>query len=382
MQGNNKHKRITFFTPNMNRTGSEMVLFNLLWKLDAQFKAVVISKYKGDLLNLLPPNIQRKILYKAPVKCNLPIKSYTLTKLSENYYSRFIFYMKTLKYKKSVWYVNTIILPEVIEYAEKHKIKLIAHIHEREDFFERLSPDDLKRLIRYPSLIIANSKITANLLSDYRRKKDVEICYPAVKTQDVVKDKLVYANFRKKLGIAENIFLWVMSGSMDENKNPRLFIDSAFEVLKVWPDALFMWIGATENELLKDCQKRVNELGLDGKIIWMGNLGDDYYNYFNCADGFVLTSQKESFSLVIIEALLLKLPVVTQDCGGVREILEDDIGQIIEEKNSAPLMAQAMINYMSGKVTFNAEKGIQRAQKFDIETIAAKWNQIVTTYYN
>jgi|GEM_PF-2685611 len=382
MPGNKKYKKITFFTPNMNRTGSEIVLFNLLSKLDAKFKAVVIAKYKGVLLDLLPPNIKRKILYKEPVKFNLPVKSYTLTKLSDNYYSRIIFYIKTLKYKNSVWYVNTIILPEIMAYAEKHKIDLIVHVHEREDFFERLSPDDLKRLIGYPFLVIANSKITAKVLADYGRVKDVAICYPAVKTQDIVKNKLVYVDFREKLGITENVFLWVMSGSMDENKNPHLFIDIAFEVLKSYPDTMFMWIGGTENALLEDCKRRVKELDLEGKIIWLGNIGADYYNYFNCADGFVLTSLKESFSLVVVEALLLELPVVVQDCGGVREILENDLGQIIGQKNSAPLMAQAMMNYMSGKLAFNIEKGKQRAQKFDIQTIAAGWNQILTNYFN
>jgi L-malate glycosyltransferase len=133
---------------------------------------------------------------------------------------------------------------------------------------------------------------------------------------------------------------------------------------------------------LEECRSRVIALGLEGKIIWLENKGADYYKYFTCADGFVLTSLKESFSLVTVEALLLGLPVVAQDCGGVREILANDIGQIIEQQNSAPLMAQAMVNYMSGKLTFDADKGKQRAQKFDIQVVAAKWNQILTNYFN
>lgn len=382
MPENKKNKRIAFFTPNMNRTGSEIVLFNLLGKLGGQFKPVVIAKYRGVLLGLLPSYIKWKVLYKKPVKFNLPFKSYTLTKLSENYYSKTVFYIKTLMCRNALWYVNTIILPEVIEFAEKHRIKVIAHIHEREDFFERLSTADREKIIRYPFLIIANSKITAKVLSDYGRKDRIEICYPSIKTKDVIKDRSAYTNFRKKLGIGDDIFLWVMSGSMDENKNPYLFIDIAFEVLKTYPNALFMWIGATENELLEQCKRKAIGLGLEGKIIWIGNLGADYYNYFNCANGFVLTSLKESFSLVVLEALLLELPVVTSDCGGVREILEDDIGQIIKQQNTATLMAQAMVNYMSGKTTFNVYRGKQRAEKFDIEIVAAKWNQILTNYYN
>lgn len=376
-----KYQKITFFTPTMNRTGSEIVLLNMLSKLNNQFRAVVIAKYKGVLLDLLPSNIKKKVLYKKPVKYAFPINSYTLKRLFETYCPKIIFSIKVFMYKNTLWYVNTITLPEVIEYAKKHKIKLIVHAHELEHFYEKMPPKSLKILIQYPSLIIANSNISAKVLSNYGRKSDIEICYPAIKTQEVIKDKSTYISFRKKLGIADTAFLWVMSGSFDENKNPHLFVDIAFEVLKIWPNALFMWIGTTENELLKDCKKRVSELNLEGKIIWMENKGADYYKYFNCADGFVLTSLKESFSLVTLEALLLELPVVTQNCGGVKEILRDDIGQIIEQLNSAPLMAQAMINCMSGEKSFDIEKGKQRAKEFDIEVVAVKWNQILTNYF-
>ena len=380
MPENNKHKRLTFFTPTLNRTGSEIVLFNLLNKISNQFKVAVITKYKGALLDLLPLNIKRKFLYKKPIKYSLPINSTTLKRLFETDYPKFIFSIKVWGYRNTVWYVNTITLPEVIEYAEKHNIQVIVHLHELEHFYGGLSNKQLKRLMEYPSLIIANSNITAKVLSDHGRKSNVEICHPGIKTQEIVKDKSAYSNFRKKLGIADNIFLWVMSGSMDENKNPYLFVDAAYEVLKTCPNTMFMWIGATENELLKKCKEKVTEFGLETKTIWLENKSSDYYNYFNCADGFVLTSLRESFSIVTVEALLLELPVVAQDCGGVREILENDIGQIIEELNSPTLMAQAMIKYMSGKLVADVNKGKIRAKKFDIDEVATKWNQLLTNY--
>ena len=136
------NKRFTFFTPTMGRTGSETALFHLLAKISDRYRITLVTRYKGALLDLLPSTIRRKILYKKPVKYNLSIKSYTLGKLYEKYYQKIIFAIKIFMYKKSVWYVNTITMPEVIEYAERHNIKLIVHVHEREDFFERLSPLD------------------------------------------------------------------------------------------------------------------------------------------------------------------------------------------------------------------------------------------------
>lgn len=369
-------RKITFFTPTMNRTGAEITLFNFINRINEGMEVAVISKYKGELLNLLPSNIARLFLYYSP------IKSYYLKKIWKPFHRKILLPLKAAKFKNTVWYVNTITLPEVVEYAEKHKIKLIIHVHEREHFFAKLSPEELKSLIQYPHLIIACSKMAEQVLAEFGRNQGVEICYSPVDTQKIVKDKSVYNDFRKQLGIGKETFLWVMSGTMDANKNPNLFIDIAFEIVKTAPNTLFMWIGVKENELLQECKERVSQLGLSEKIRWIEHVGSDYFSYFNCADGFVLTSIKESFPLVSLEALCLELPIVSQDCGGIREILKDDLGQIIYKMNAPDLMAEAMIKYMSGELKHDVEKGKQRASEYDINKEAARWNKILIDYFN
>ena len=37
---------------------------------------------------------------------------------------------------------------------------------------------------------------------------------------------------------------------------------------------------------------------------------------------------------------------------------------------------------MSGKITFNTNEEKQRAEKFDVETMVAKWNQIINDFFN
>ena len=112
----------------------------------------------------------------------------------------------------------------------------------------------------------------------------------------------------------------------------------------------------------------------------MDSVGEEYQNYFNCADGFILTSKKESFSLVTVEALLLGLPVVTHDCGGVREILKEDIGVIVKEKNNVTQFAEAMVHFMDNSHAHDKAKGIARAQEFDISIWSQKWNAILDNY--
>src|ERR1700752_2871460 len=118
-------KKITFFTPTMKRTGSEIVLFNLVNKLSPEFSATLISKYKGELLNKIKPSVKASFLYKQPP---LNLFQRILNKLKKEIITSFTL----LRCKKSVWYINTIILGEFLEYAKSKQIKTSVHVHELE----------------------------------------------------------------------------------------------------------------------------------------------------------------------------------------------------------------------------------------------------------
>lgn len=366
--------KITFFSPYMMRTGSEIVLLNLLNHINKEYKIRVVSKYKGELLNKIQNNISTEFLYRY---LSLNIIKRILNKFKSILYIPY----KLNKYKDSIWYVNTIALPDIIKHAKENKIKTIVHVHELEQMFNLLSVSALENLINYPDLIIANSKATERVLNKYGRTKKIKICYPAIDTSSIIKNKKSYTLFRKKLNIPSNKFVWAMCGTLDENKNPFLFIDVADEILKTHPLTSFIWIGGGKNTSLEiSCKQKSAEKGLSEKIIWITHPGDDYLNYFNTADGFFLTSKKESFSLVTLEALLLELPVVANDCDGVREVLQDSTGKIVAGEN-VKKMAMEMIDYMDKKNIHDVEKGKQIAYQFDIGLVEKQWNEILTTYF-
>jgi glycosyltransferase involved in cell wall biosynthesis len=369
------NKNITFFTPTMKRTGSELVLFNLVNNLDSSFSAKLFSKYKGELLNKLNSVIKADYLY---TKAPLNFVERVVNKLKKE----IIIPSKLSACKNSIWYINTIILPEFLEYAKVQNINTIVHVHELEQMFEDQPLHQIETLIKHPKLIIANSHATEQILHKYGRTQDIKVCYPAIDTNRIAKNKDIYISYRKKLNISSNTFVWVMCGSLDKNKNPSLFIDIAKEVLKTHPNALFMWIGgASIKEFELDCKQKAASLNLSDKIIWITEPGDNYLNYFKCADGFVLTSKRESFSLVTIEALLLELPVVANNCVGVTEILRKDVGKIVEEESNTKEMANEMLKFMNGTYILDVEKGKQRAKEFDIKIWSKKWNEILNDYF-
>lgn len=367
----NSTKAISFFTPTLNRTGSEIVLTNLIsvLKIDASVK--LISYYaSGDLKGMLPNSIAVTELYQFKPG---PL---FLTKLLHHFEKKFLVPQKLKKIKNSIWYINTIVLPELIDYAIKWNIRVVVHTHELEQMFLLLTPIQLKNLIDYPELIIANSNSSAAVFKKFGRTKPIEICYPAIRTGQFKKDEKLYHSKRNALGIAANAMLWVMAGTLDSNKNPAYFLHVAHLVTQKNPDCKFMWIGGTtDREFEKSMKNKALELKLEQSIIWTGEIGNDFYSYFNCADGFMLCSKKESFSLVTLEALLYGLPIVANDCDGVREILRNDRGKIVQNEAE---MAAAIIQINSEKINVDTTAYRKRAEEFDLEKIGNQWNKILT----
>ncbi|HRH64148.1 MAG TPA: glycosyltransferase [Bacteroidia bacterium] len=366
----NASPKITFFTPSFASTGSEIVLCNMLNSLSPAISAKLVSYYSGGSLwtKLRSKQSKRSLYHFNP-------QNGIFARLFHRLEKSFLVPKKLNQYKNSVWYINTIVLPEILEFAAAHGIRTIVHSHEMEHMYNLLSAQQLKQLIHYPELIIANSAASEKVLNELGRTNKIKRIYPAIKSITKQRDIAAYTSFRKKLGISSTEKLWVMCGTLDSNKNPELFIQTAKLVLEASSNYKFMWIGGSEDVAYTAAiQQMAKENNLTEKIIWTGNLGDEYLSYFNCTDGFMLCSKKESFSMVTIEALLLGIPVVANNCGGVLEILEGGLGIIT---TSATEMAEAILHFEKQNYVPNLDAILQRVSKFDANKIAVEWNKLL-----
>lgn len=74
----------------------------------------------------------------------------------------------------------------------------------------------------------------------------------------------------------------------------------------------------------------VQQNGLNDSVRMFGYL-DNPYPYMKTVDLFVCPSRAEGFGLVLVEAMILDLPVMSTDCAGPREILDGGkFGMIVE----------------------------------------------------
>lgn len=118
----------------------------------------------------------------------------------------------------------------------------------------------------------------------------------------------------------KNEFSFLSAGILNENKNHRLLIN-AFKlflssgrtaVLKIAGDGL-------QAEQLK---LQVKELGIEDRVIFSGWISrTELAENMNHSSVFVLPSKKETFGVVLIEAMSCGLPVISTRSGGPESII-------------------------------------------------------------
>ena len=87
----------------------------------------------------------------------------------------------------------------------------------------------------------------------------------------------------------------------------------------------------------------VNDLGLEERVILHGKLPpDEVRSQLQQSDIFLLSSLSEGISNAVLEAMSCGLPVVTTDCGGMREAVTNGVEGIVVPVRNPDLMAEAL----------------------------------------
>lgn len=281
--------------------------------------------------------------------------------------------------RPDAWYINTIVQPKVLALARKLGIPCILHTHEFEIALSLLKPRDIEDLINYPKLIIAASQCAAELLRVLGRRENIEVYPGPIDINRIRIEPGKSEALRQALKIPPDAFVWAMSGIRDPNKNPIGFSRIAEELLKHEPKAYFLWIGGAHTGYSLYAEALTKKFKIDERVRWLPERTEDYFDYLNVADGFVLTSLNESLSMVLLEAAALGKPFVSFNSGGPKEIFRDGMGVVVDSWKVQDIVA-AMSQVMRGDIYLNADISKARARQFDVSVIVKQWERTILTF--
>jgi glycosyltransferase involved in cell wall biosynthesis len=125
-------------------------------------------------------------------------------------------------------------------------------------------------------------------------------------------------SIRAAAGCAREAALVGWVGRMTAIKGPALFLESALRISAALPLVQFVMTG--DGELREDCEARIRQAGLHGKVVFAGWKRDLTQVYADL-DLLLLTSINEGTPLALLEAMASGRPFIATDVGGVRDLM-------------------------------------------------------------
>lgn len=121
----------------------------------------------------------------------------------------------------------------------------------------------------------------------------------------------------------------------------------------------------------ENLQKRTRELGLNDVINFIGYAANPYV-YMKNFDLFVLPSLSEGLPVTLVEAMYLKIPVLTTDAQGNREIVQKGLNGMMVPPRDSKKLTEAIELFLRNKEFYTSKT--QEAYKWVVENFNRQKN--------
>ena len=214
--------------------------------------------------------------------------------------------------------------------------------------------------------------LTKQTLEDYLQKTNVS-SKKITHIYNYVDDELLQKNIVCDVNSKKIISV----GRLSEEKGFEIAIDVASEVFKKYPD--WQWNIYGDGPDREKLNNKIKNMNLENNFFLKGYASDVVEKYREHSI-FVLTSQREGFALVLVEAKASALPVVSFNCSsGPSEIVRDGIDGYLVPCYDKNYMVEKICNLIENSelrqnFSNNAKGNIENFSK---SKILKKWINLI-----
>lgn len=196
-------------------------------------------------------------------------------------------------------------------YAKKNKVLVrILHSHgtkSAEKKWKEIRNNLLSPISKYyANTFFACSKLAGDYLF---KDKSYTVINNAINIERFIYNEDIRNKLRKELQV-ENRFVLGTVGRLCEQKNPGFAMKVFSQLLKIKPEAVYLWIGT--GPLDNKIKEYAHNLGIEKSVFFLGNR-EDVNELYQAIDVFFLPSIYEGLPVAGMEAQISGLPMVVSD---------------------------------------------------------------------
>lgn len=239
----------------------------------------------------------------------------------------------------------------------------------------------LSDLIRFG--IEASDKVTAvsNALANQtyeliQSNKTIETVYNFI--DDRVYSKKDAAHLKREYGIHEDEKVVIHVSNFRKVKRVQDVVYS-FQLIQRQINSKLLLVG--DGPEMTFVSKLVRELGITDKVLFLGKQ-DNLEELYSLSDVMLLLSEKESFGLVLLEAMACGVPCIGTNTGGIPEVINEGQTGYLCEVGDIETVSQRAIQLLSNEELHKkmSEYAVCTArQAFHSDKIVSQYESI---YYN
>lgn len=135
-------------------------------------------------------------------------------------------------------------------------------------------------------------------------------------------------------------------GRFDLVKGHEVFINAAYEILKINKNIIFFLAGEGPEE--NNLRQQAKRLNIEKSIVFTGFL-EDIFSLINAIDINVLSSYSESFPYVLLEGALMKKPTVSTAVGGIVDLIHEGETGLLAQPGNYKELAEKILLFINNE---------------------------------
>lgn len=329
-----KQGKILILSTDATRTGTPILLLNYLkWiKEHSPLEFIIFFEKGGELLaefeNIAKVYTWEEIasIRNKGVLYNTLLKNFKFLYDEDSEFSSHLFLKKFKKqYNIKLIFSNSARNGKRLQFVKRYfNANVLTYVHEGQKTLELFNKEGnvTYNLVNSNELIAVSSFIKTMLQQQFHITQPIDIIPGAVNTDFEI--NAVQQSLKNRYSINAHDTVIMACGWLGWHKGTDFFVQVARSLSNV-KNIRLVWLGGSEDdEAYRQIIFDVQKLDLNDKVVIIPS-NEQPLEWLNIADLVLILSREESFSLVTVEAGLLKKPLLCFDkSGGPCEIVNFD----------------------------------------------------------